>query len=193
MTPGEQIAVFWFRRDLRLEDNAALWHALKSGYRVLPLFIFDRNILDKLESRYDRRITFIHGALDALQKKITAAGSSLLVIHDTPENALRKILAEYDVKAFFANHDYEPYATERDRRISEKLKDSGVPFHTFKDQVIFEKNEVLKSDGKPYTVFTPYSRAWKKNLKEENIRALSFGNPYGKFPEDQTSAAAITG
>ncbi len=90
-------------------------------------------------------------------------------MHDTPENALRKILSEYDVKAFFANHDYEPYAIDRDRRIAEMLKESGIPFHTFKDQVIFEKNEVLKSDGKPYTVFTPYSRAWKKNLTADSL------------------------
>lgn len=186
MRHSEPTTVFWFRRDLRLEDNAALWHALKSGHRVLPLFIFDRNILDKLESRYDRRITFIHGALEALQKKISAAGSSLLVIHDTPENALRKILAEYDVRAFFANNDYEPYAVDRDHRISEKLKESGIAFHTFKDQVIFEKNEVLKSDGKPYTVFTPYSRAWKKNLTEENIRPYPSETLTGNFMKIKT-------
>jgi deoxyribodipyrimidine photo-lyase len=164
------VAVFWFRRDLRLEDNAGLWIALNSGFRVLPVFIFDKDILGKLEERTDRRVSFIHGALEALQQEIANSGSSLLVLHDTPEKALRKIVAEYDIKALFANHDYEPYAIERDRRIAEIMKAEGIPFNTFKDQVIFEKDEVLKSDGTPYTVFTPYSRVWKKNLAEDHIR-----------------------
>ncbi len=169
MYKGDPVAVFWFRRDLRLEDNTGLYHALNSGYRVLPVFIFDRNILDKLESRYDRRVSFIHGALEHLQKQMTEAGSSLLVLHDSPENAVRKILSDYNVRVFFANHDYEPYATDRDRRIARILNESGISFHTFKDQVIFEKDEVLKSDGTPYTVFTPYSRVWKKNLAREHL------------------------
>jgi len=181
MHKGDPVAVFWFRRDLRLEDNTGLYHALNSGYRVLPVFIFDRNILDKLESRYDRRVSFIHGALEHLQKKMTEAGASLLVLHDTPENAVRKILSGYDIKAFFANHDYEPYATDRDRRIAGILTESGIPFHTFKDQVIFEKDEVMKSDGTPYTVFTPYSRIWKKNLTEEHIKPYPSENLTGKF------------
>lgn len=169
MNNREPVAVFWFRRDLRLEDNAGLYHALNSGFRVLPLFIFDRNILGKLESSYDIRVSFIHGALEHLGKHITEYGSSLLVMHDTPENAVRKILSDYNVRAFFANHDYEPYAVDRDRRIAGMLKESGIPFHTLKDQVIFEKNEVLKSDGKPYTVFTPYSRVWKKKLTDDHL------------------------
>lgn len=175
------MAVFWFRRDLRLEDNTGLYHALNSGYRILPLFIFDRNILDRLESSYDRRVSFIHGALEHLHKKITAAGSSLLVLHDTPENAVRKILSEYNVKAFFANHDYEPYAADRDRRIADLLKETGVPFLTFKDQVIFEKDEVLKSDGTPYTVYTPYSRVWKKALTHEHLARYPSENLTGNL------------
>ncbi|MFN2336395.1 MAG: deoxyribodipyrimidine photo-lyase [Bacteroidales bacterium] len=175
------VAVFWFRRDLRLEDNAGLWKALNSGYRVLPVFIFDTDILDKLEERTDRRVSFIHGALEALQQKITAAGSSLLVLHDTPENALRKIVSEYEVRALFANHDYEPYATDRDRRIGLLTKAEGIPFSTFKDQVIFEKDEVLKSDRTPYTVFTPYSRVWKKNLAEEHTRPYPSEELTGNF------------
>ncbi|MDZ7634577.1 MAG: deoxyribodipyrimidine photo-lyase [Bacteroidales bacterium] len=181
MYKGDHVAVFWFRRDLRLEDNAGLYHALNSGYRVLPVFIFDRNILDKLESSYDRRVSFIHGALEHLQKQMTEAGSALLVLHDSPENAVRKILSDYNVQAFFANHDYEPYATDRDRRITGILKESSIPFHTFKDQVIYEKDEVLKSDGTPYTVFTPYSRVWKKNLKEEHIRPYPSETLTGNF------------
>jgi len=175
------VAVFWFRRDLRLEDNAGLWKALNSGFRVLPVFIFDTDILDKLEERTDRRVSFIHGALEALQQKITAAGSSLLVLHDTPENALRRIVSEYDVRALFTNHDYEPYATDRDRRIGQIMEAERIPFNTYKDQVIFEKNEVLKADGTPYTVFTPYSRVWKKNLSEEHIRPYLSENLTGNF------------
>jgi deoxyribodipyrimidine photo-lyase len=173
MRDPNPVAVFWFRRDLRLEDNAGLYHALNSGYRVLPVFIFDRNILDKLESSYDRRVSFIHGALEHLQKQMTEAGSSLMVLHDSPENAVRKILSGYNVQEFFANHDYEPYATDRDRRIAGILKESGIPFHTFKDQVIFDKDEVLKSDGTPYTVFTPYSRVWKKNLSRKQLEPFA--------------------
>jgi deoxyribodipyrimidine photo-lyase len=165
----EPVALFWFRRDLRLEDNVGLTHALKSGYSVLPIFIFDKNILEKLEDRHDRRLSFIHGALESLQKRITAAGSSLRVMHGTPEEALRRLLAEYDVRAVYANRDYEPYAVERDRQIGLMLDKSGIPFRTFKDQVIFEKNEVVKSDGTPYTVFTPYSRVWKKQLIQGDL------------------------
>lgn len=175
------VAVFWLRRDLRLEDNAGLWKALNSGYSVLPVFIFDTEILDKLEDRTDRRVSFIHGALEALQQKISAAGSSLLVLYDTPENAIKRVVSEYDVRALFANHDYEPYATERDRRIAAIMKAEGIPFNTFKDQVIFEKDEVLKSDRTPYTVFTPYSRVWKKNLTEEHTRPYPSEKLTGNF------------
>ena len=177
----EPIAIFWFRRDLRPEDNTGLYHALRSGYRVLPLFIFDRNILDRLDDRNDRRISFILGALEALQEKLTAAGTSLMVLHGTPENAIRKMVSDFDVKAVYANHDYEPYAVKRDSHVAGILKESGIPFHTFKDQVIFEKDEILKSDGTPYTVFTPYSRAWKKLLTEDHPGSYPSEKLAGKF------------
>jgi deoxyribodipyrimidine photo-lyase len=177
----EPIAVFWFRRDLRAEDNSGLFHALQSGYRVLPVFIFDSNILERLVNRADRRISFICGALEALQEKLIAAGSSLKVYHDTPENTFRKILSDFDVKAVFANQDYEPYALIRDRQVAGILKGSGIPFHTFKDQVIFEKDEVVKSDGTPYTVFTPYSRVWKRKITEDHRRSFPSEKLSGKF------------
>lgn len=166
---NEPIAVFWFRRDLRSEDNAGLYNALKSGYRVLPLFIFDTNILDRLEAGEDRRIEFISGALGELQKTFTRAGSSLAVFHSDPVDAFRKLLTEFNVRAVYANHDYEPYAVRRDTAVGEFLKESGIHFHTFKDQVIFEKNEVVKSDGTPYTVFTPYANAWKRLFRKEAV------------------------
>ncbi len=128
---AESIAVFWFRRDLRLEDNAGLFHALQSGYSVLPVFIFDSNILERLDNRADRRISFILGALEALQEKLTAAGASLKVYHDTPENAFRKILSDFDVKTVFANHDYEPYAITRDRAYFRNPERIRYPFSYF--------------------------------------------------------------
>jgi deoxyribodipyrimidine photo-lyase len=181
LNDNKPIAVFWFRRDLRVEDNGGLYYALQSGYRVLPVFIFDKNILDRLENRHDRRVSFIHAALNALQEKLIAAGSSLEVIHDTPENAMRRLMAEFEIKAVFANHDYEPYAVARDRRIAEILKESGIAFHTFKDHVIFEKEEVLKPDRTPYTVFTPYARAWKKTVTEDHLRSYPSERLAGNF------------
>jgi len=181
MPAKEPIALFWFRRDLRLEDNTGLYHALRSGYPVVPVFIFDRNILEKLENRNDHRLSFIHTALGVLQNKITAIGSSLLVVHDTPEKALKKTLSEFNVKAVYANHDYEPYSVIRDRHISEVLKESGIPFYTFKDQVIFEKDEVVKADRTPYTVFTPYSKVWKKALSEDHFMSSPSENLTGNF------------
>ncbi len=174
-------AVFWFRRDLRLEDNTGLYNALRSGYPVLPLFILDTGILDRLEEKADRRVSFITAALAELNKKLIAAGSSLLVLHGTQENAFRKILGDYDIKAVFTNRDYEPYATARDEKISVLLSTSGIPFHSFRDQVIFEKKEIVKSDGTPYTVFTPYSRVWKKRLTVQDTVSLPSEKYSGNF------------
>lgn len=156
--------VFWFRRDLRLEDNAGLYHALKGEHPVAPLFIFDRNILDKLENKEDRRVAFIHAALADIQEGLVKNGSSLIVYYGTPEEAFRDLLEKHTIGAVFTNHDYEPYARERDEKIGRFLRAGGVAFHTYKDQVIFEKEEVLKEDGTPYTVFTPYSKRWKAKL-----------------------------
>jgi deoxyribodipyrimidine photo-lyase len=159
------ITIFWFRRDLRLNDNAGLYRALNSGNPVLPLFIFDKEILDKLEDKDDARVTFIHHAIENLQRGLHGHGSSLLVIYDKAEYAWDKIINEYQIAAVYTNHDYEPYAIHRDSALKEKLKQHGIAFHTFKDQVIFEKDEVTKDDGKPYTVYTPYQRKWYATLK----------------------------
>ncbi len=172
MITNEPVAVFWFRRDLRLEDNAGLFNALSSGYKVVPVFIADSNILERLEEKKDRRVSFIYGALTDLQRKLAAAGSSLRILFGTPENAFRRLLTEYNVKAVFANNDYEPYATTRDNTVRNILKSAGIPFRTSKDQVIFEKDDILKRDHKPYTVFTPYSKAWKKQLTDMCLSAF---------------------
>jgi len=181
MNKKEPLAIFWFRRDLRLKDNNGLFHALNSGLKVLPVFIFDSNILDRLEDRNDCRIAFIHGALTDLQKQIITTGSSLEIFHDTPDEAFRKLITGHDVAAVYTNHDHEPYAISRDRGIAGLLKDAGIAFHTFKDQVIFEKDDVLKSDKSPYTVFTPYSRAWKRLLDREHLQSLPSEKLTGNF------------
>ncbi|MCJ7820984.1 MAG: deoxyribodipyrimidine photo-lyase, partial [Bacteroidales bacterium] len=169
---SEPIAIFWYRRDLRIRDNAGLFHALQSGFRVLPIFVFDTEILDRLDERKDRRIEFITGALNELQKIFVEAGSSIAVYHTLPEVAFRMLLSEYNVKAVYANKDYETFAVSRDKNVAEMLRAAGIPFHTFKDQVIFEENEVRKADRTPYTVYTPYSKAWKKLLTADNVRAF---------------------
>ena len=155
----QQGAIFWFRRDLRLEDNAGLYHALKAHENVLPIFIFDTNILGKLDAD-DKRVVFIHRSLTLLHEKLAALGSTVKVYFGDP----LAIISELNPKALYTNHDYEPYAKERDEKIKDILQSKGGIFHTFKDQVIFEKDEVLKDNGAPYTVFTPYSKKWKAKL-----------------------------
>jgi deoxyribodipyrimidine photo-lyase len=158
----EQVAIFWFRRDLRFNDNVGLLHALKQYEKVLPLFIFDTHILDRLEDKSDRRVDFIHRTLELMQKELLAEGKSMWVEHGTPEAVFEKLATTFDIQAVFTNHDYEPAAIKRDATIEKWLASKKIAFHSFKDQVIFEKAEVLKDDGKPYTVFTPYSNKWKK-------------------------------
>jgi deoxyribodipyrimidine photo-lyase len=160
------ISVFWFRRDLRLEDNAALYEALKGEWPVLPLFIFDRHILDKLSNRADARVEFIHQTLVEIKKELKELGSDLLVKYNTPEEAWPEILDEFEVKAVYTNRDYEPYARERDEKIKGLLEKEEIPLRTFKDHVIFEEEEITKKAGGVYTVFTPYSRTWKAKLDE---------------------------
>ena len=165
------INIFWFRRDLRLFDNNGLYRALKSGKPVLPVFIFDKDILDALSDKNDRRVSFIYDSLQQMQAGIKKNNSSLYILYDNPLNAFKQLVEEYKISEVFTNHDYEPYAIKRDDEIALFLKTKGIKFSTFKDQVIFEKNEVLKLDGKPYTVFTPYSRIWKQKLSEEKLPA----------------------
>ena len=190
-----QVSVFWFRRDLRIEDNAGLYHSLSSGYPVLPVFIFDTDILGKLEETADRRVTFIIGALEELNRKLADAGSGLKIYHGTSRESFLKILDEYEVKALYANTDYEPYATTRDSAVSSLMQSKGVMARFFKDQVIFEKKEIAKSDRTPYTVFTPYSRAWKKELTVNDTRSFPSETLAGNFvkmaPEGVTVAEKI--
>lgn len=181
------VTIFWFRRDLRLNDNAGLYHALKSGNPVLPLFIFDKEILDKLEDKDDARVTFIYNAIDALGKELHKHNSSVLVIYDKAEHAWDKIIKEHNIAAVYTNHDYEPYATKRDDAIKAKLAKYDIEFKTFKDQVIFEKDEVTKDDGKPYTVYTPYQRKWYAALKPFYLKAY----PIEKYLNNLVKTTAL--
>ncbi|RYY59440.1 MAG: deoxyribodipyrimidine photo-lyase, partial [Chitinophagaceae bacterium] len=159
-----KINLFWFRRDLRLHDNAGLYHALKGDRPVLPIFIFDTEILDELEDRKDQRLVFIYESLQAINKQLAKKDSAIDARYGAPVKVFGTLLEDYDVGTVYTNHDYEPYARERDASIAALLQKKGIGFKTYKDQVIFEKSEVVKDDGKPYTVFTPYSRKWDATL-----------------------------
>ncbi len=175
------ICIFWHRRDLRLHDNAGLFHALTSDLPVLPLFIFDKEILDKLEDKKDRRVIFIHQQISRLHTELRNLGSSMLVKYGKPEEVWKEILQEYEVKSVYTNHDYEPYAQARDSKIQALLSRSNITFHTFKDQTILEKNEVTKDDGKPYTIYTPYSRKWQKTVNESHLKSYPNENYFHNF------------
>lgn len=159
-----KINIFWFRRDLRIFDNHGFYIALKSGLPVLPVFIFDPDILSKLGNQSDARVSFIYENLQKLTSAFGEKGSTLLVFNGYAAEAFDKITTAYSIESVFVNHDYEPFAIKRDLKIRNLLESKGIKFKSFKDQVIFEKNDILKQDGNPYTVFTPYSQKWKQNL-----------------------------
>ena len=181
------VSIFWFRRDLRLNDNAGLYHALKSGRPVLPLFIFDKEILNELEDKDDARVTFIYEAIVQLGRELEQYGSSLLVLYDKAEHAWTNIIKDHHIAAVYINHDYEPYARKRDNAIKEILSAHGIELKTFKDQVIFEKNEVVKDDGKPYTVYTPYQRKWYSSIKPFYLKSY----PSGKYLKNLVKTKAL--
>lgn len=177
----QKVNIFWFRRDLRLHDNHGLYQALKGGNPVLPVFIFDKNILSKLTDKKDKRVTFIYETLERLNKKLLELGSSLYIAHEDPLQVFKKICKEYSVNAVYANNDYEPYAIERDLEIIRYLELKNISFYSFKDQVIFEKSEVMKSDNSPYTIFTPYSKIWKQKLIKDNVKSFPSDKLLEKF------------
>ena len=170
------IAIFWFRRDLRLNDNAGLFFALKSGFQVLPVFIFDTEILNELSDKKDKRVSFIYDQIKKLKVDLEKAGSTLAVLNTTPLLAFEKLCKQYSVKAVFTNHDYEPYAIKRDNALKNFLQEKSIIFNSYKDQVIFEKNEILKTDKTPYTIFTPYANAWKHRFQQEEINLFNSEN-----------------
>jgi len=162
------MTIFWFRRDLRLEDNTGLFHALQQREEVLPIFIFDKSILSQLDPE-DARVTFIHDQLTKIQSQLRAIGKSLAVFHGTPREVFTQLVKDNAISTVFTNHDYEPYARKRDLDLYKFFKENDIEFKTSKDQVIFEKSEVAKEDGTPYVVYTPYANKWKENFKRVKL------------------------
>ncbi len=164
----QKVSIFWFRRDLRLDDNVGLLEALKGSDPVLPIFIFDTEILDKLP-KDDARVTFIFDTLQSMRQELQELDSSLAMFHGKPEDVFKDIISKYNISKVYTNRDYEPYATERDNSIQELLSRNNIEFETFKDQVFFEKDEIVKSDGDPYVVYTPYMKLWKETFKSTEL------------------------
>jgi len=165
------INVFWFRRDLRLEDNAGLYYALKSGLPILPIFIFDKIILDQLKEKSDPRVTFIFNTIVQLRVELQSLGSDLKIFYGKPAEVWQSLVKNYDIDSVYANHDYESYAVIRDKQVKDFLISENIKFLTYKDHVIFERSEVVKDDGKPYTVFTPYKRKWLSKLGDNPAKS----------------------
>jgi len=180
----EKISIFWFRRDLRLSDNAGLYHALKSGKKVLPIFIFDTEILSKLANKSDLRVQFIHHQLEDMKLKLNKLNADLFVLHGKPEEIWKNLIEKYPIQSVFTNHDYEPYAQIRDEKVATFLASKNIDFQTFKDQVIFEKNEILTQQNKPYTIFTPYSKAWKAKLNAFYLKSYPTEKYFHQFLSD---------
>lgn len=177
----EKINIFWFRRDLRLHDNHGLFEALQSELPVLPVFIFDTDILDKLNNRNDARISFIYSEIIKIKTILEKEGSSLKVLHAKPLEAFQKLIGEYDIQVVYTNKDYEPYAIQRDINVNNFLKKNGVDFYSVKDHVIFEENEILKDNGDPYTIFTPYCKRWKETIGDREINEYQSENKLHKL------------
>jgi len=167
MNNTQPIAIFWFRRDLRLFDNTALLKALTSGFTVLPVFIFDKRILQNLNPE-DKRVSFIYQAIQNLNQLLLPFKTSVQIYFGNPDDVFDELLLAYSVNSVYANHDYEPYALDRDQQLKSKLAEKGVLFNTFKDQVIFEKDEITKLSGEPYTVYTPFRNKWLEKLNQDN-------------------------
>lgn len=173
----QPLNIFWFRRDLRLDDNIGFYNALKADKPVLPIFIFDKEILNELPED-DARVTFIFDTLQSMRNTLQdERDSSIAMFYCTPKKVFKQLVEDYEIDTVFTNHDYEPYAKTRDTEIEELLAKNNINFKTFKDQVIFEKDEIVKQDGDPYVVYTPYMRTWKENFKNYNLN-IYYTNEY---------------
>lgn len=177
----EKVTIFWFRRDLRLEDNTGLYYAYSQEKNVLPLFIFDKDILDKLEDRNDARVGFIHSQVQKLSNDLKAYESSILVKYGKPLEIYKELVSTYKIQSVYTNRDYEPYAKERDSEVKNLLKENSIQLLDFKDQVIFEKEEIVNGSGEFYKVFTPYSRVWLEKFKNNSIQMLQLDKNKNNF------------
>jgi deoxyribodipyrimidine photo-lyase len=189
------VNIFWFRRDLRLYDNAGLYHALKGKNPVVPVFIFDKHILDDLEDKKDRRVEFIYSALEEIQQQLIEIGTSIEMYYGFPEDVYRTLLGKYKIEDVFTNCDYEQYAIDRDEAVTNLLKENRIKFYSYKDQVIFEKDEIKKDDDTLYSIFTPYSRKWKTTVNDFYLKSYPaekyFHNFYKQAPVKIPSLADI--
>jgi deoxyribodipyrimidine photo-lyase len=181
----QPVNIMWFRRDLRLDDNAALYHALKDQNSVIPIFIFDKNILDDLEDKKDRRVEFIRDALTDMQEELEKHNSTLQVFYDTPHSTFTKLLEKYSIQKVFTNEDYEQYAIDRDAAITSLLKKHDAALKSYKDHVIFSKDEVVKDSGEPYTIFTPYSKRWLAKLDAFYLKSYPAKKYFKNFYKDE--------
>ncbi len=170
MSMIQKIVVFWFRRDLRVNDNHGFYQALTSGFPVLPVFIFDTEILNKVASKTDARVTFIYNEVQKLKAIFEKQESSFKVFYGKPLDAFEQLVKDFEIIKIYANKDYEPYGIQRDIKVRSFLNEHGIEFLLFKDHVIFEENEVVKDNAEPYSIFTPYSKTWKKLLKQNGIQ-----------------------
>jgi len=168
----DKISIFWFRRDLRLKDNHGLYRALESGKKVLPIFIFDEDILDLLENKSDKRVDFIVQALQTLNSFLKSKNKGIKIFKGKPLEIYKKLTENYEIEAVYSNEDYEPYAIKRDQEIADFLASKNIAFHQFKDQVIFHKGEIVKADKKPYTVYTPYSKLWLNEFQKIDLQGF---------------------
>jgi deoxyribodipyrimidine photo-lyase len=189
---AQPVSVFWFRRDLRLDDNAGLYHALRSGFSVLPVFIFDTGILNMLEDRTDRRVDFIYREITALKGRLNELGSDLLVKYGEPLDVFNALFDAYEVKQVLTNTDYEPGAISRDNAVKSLAESKSAEFHSYKDQCIFDHTEINKDNGEPYTVFTPYSKKWKAKLNSFFLSSYPNEKYFGKFFPVKNASPLIT-
>ena len=165
----DKVNIFWHRRDLRYIDNAGLYYALDSDHPVLPIFIFDTNILDELSDKSDARVTFIHDHISRLDETYRNNGSGLAVFHDSPLAVYKELLKKYEIVGVYTNRDYEPYAKKRDHEVEQLIQEKGAEFYSFKDQVIFEEGEIFTDQGEPYKVFTPYKNKWLDKFRKISL------------------------
>lgn len=181
MATSNDICIFWFRRDLRIKDNHALYKALSSGLKVLPIFVFDEDILNDLTNPSDPRVTFIYDKLKSIHEDLVLKSAGISIHIGRPIDIFGRLIQDYNIRAVFANKDFEPYGKKRDREIQELLRDKGIKFNLYKDHVIYEGNEILKDDGTPYKVFTAYKKKWLEKFSTEPLNTFPSENLIDHF------------
>ncbi len=187
----EKINLFWFRRDLRLFDNKALYHALNSGFKVFPIFIFDKQVLKQFPDKSNKAVSFIYSALSKINDELLKDGKSLNVFHGEVDEIFRKLMLDYDIEAVYVNADYEPEAIKRDEIVRKILQESSIQLHEFHDQLIMSPGSVVKGDGTPYTIFTPFSKVWKQKIDSNSFKYFKSESLKSNFVDSQSSSMLL--